>query len=252
MSFFPELLNARTSGRKLFVMLLDPDRIPFRDLAAFFKTPGIEAVDLVLIGSSILINKDLDAYIGRVKQLCSSPVWLFPGNTLQLSNEADGLLLLSLISGRNPDLLIGRHVESAPFIKQSALEVVSTGYMLIDGGKATSASYMSNTTPIPADKPDIAMCTAMAGELLGLKLIYLDAGSGALQAVPAETIRMVRQSVTIPLFVGGGIRTPEQAALALRSGADAVVIGNALEKDPGLLRELAAAVHATNINTVIS
>lgn len=170
------------------------------------------------------------------------PRILFPGNVLQVSREAEAILLLSLISGRNPDLLIGQHVIAAPYLKESGLEILPTGYLLIDGGSPTSVSYMSNTIPIPANKPDIARCTAMAGEMLGLRLMYLDAGSGARNPVPEAMIRAVRSEIGVPLIVGGGIRIPEQAMAAVSAGADLIVIGNAVEQSPQLILEMAEAI----------
>ena len=178
-----------------------------------------------------------------LKKHAQIPVILFPGNTNQLSYKADGFLFLSLISGRNAEMLIGRHVIAAPYLKLSGLEILPTGYMLIDSGKPTSVSYMSNTFPIPSDKFDIAISTAMAGEMLGMKLIFLEGGSGAELSVSDEMIRMVHGSINIPLIVGGGIRTPERAAQCALAGANVIVIGNALEKKPGLLKEFADAVH---------
>lgn len=151
-------------------------------------------------------------------------------------------MLLSLISGRNPDLLIGQHVVAAPYLRQSGLEVISTGYMLIDGGAPTSVGYISNTNPIPADKTDIAVCTALAGEMLGLKVLYLEAGSGAQTPVSEAMISAVRQAVQLPLIVGGGIRTPERARASLMAGADILVVGNGVERDPALLPAIAAVV----------
>jgi putative glycerol-1-phosphate prenyltransferase len=169
-------------------------------------------------------------------------VVLFPGDNLQINSHADAILFLSLISGRNPDLLIGKHVISAPILKDSGIEVVSTGYMLIDGGTPTSVSYMSNTTPIPANKRDIAVCTAMAGEMLGLKLIFMDAGSGALNPVGENMISAVKKSIDIPLIVGGGIRSAEKAKAAFEAGADVVVVGNAIESNKDLIREIAQII----------
>jgi putative glycerol-1-phosphate prenyltransferase len=151
-------------------------------------------------------------------------------------------LFLSLISGRNADLLIGKHVITAPFLKMSPLEIISTGYMLVDGGIMTSVQYMSNTSPIPANKEDIALCTAMAGEMLGLKQIYMDAGSGAREPISASMINTVSGGINIPLIVGGGIRDPKKAAENAKAGADVIVVGNAIEKDPVLITEMAAAV----------
>jgi putative glycerol-1-phosphate prenyltransferase len=148
-----------------------------------------------------------------------------------------------MISGRNPELLIGQHVLAAPYLKASGLEVIPTGYLLIDGGTVTTAQYVSNTMPIPGGKGDIAACTAMAGEMLGLRLIYLDAGSGAARPVAPAMIRQVKESISVPLIVGGGIREPEQARHACQAGADVVVVGNALENDPSGYLEMARAIH---------
>ena len=171
---------------------------------------------------------------------------LFPGSTYQLDAQADGIFLLSLLSGRNADLLIGRHVQVAGRLKRMQLETIPTGYILIDGGRPTSVSYMSNTTPIPADKAPIAAATALAGEQLGMQLIYMDAGSGAANPISPELIRCVRGEVNLPMVVGGGIRTPERAAASLEAGADMVVVGNALECNSDWLPELSAAVKAVS------
>jgi putative glycerol-1-phosphate prenyltransferase len=173
-------------------------------------------------------------------------VLLFPGSPAQISRHADALLYLSLISGRNPELLIGQHVISAPFVKKSGLEIIPTGYIVVDGGAPTTVSYISNATPIPADKSDIALCTAMAGEMLGKKLIYMDAGSGAKKPITEEMIAAVAQNIDVPLIVGGGIRDAEKAYLNCKAGADVIVIGNAIEKDASIIEEMAAAVHQLN------
>jgi len=186
----------------------------------------------------------LDNVLVRIKEQTNIPTVLFPGNSYQLSYKADALLFLSLISGRNADLLIGKHVVTAPFLKISPVEIISTGYMLIDGGISTTVQYMSNTTPIPATKDDIAVCTAMAGELLGLKQIYMDAGSGAKNPIPASMIQAVSMATDIPLIIGGGIKTPEKAAENVAAGADIIVVGDAIEKDPQLITDISAAIHA--------
>jgi putative glycerol-1-phosphate prenyltransferase len=183
-----------------------------------------------------------------MKSKSNIPAILFPGNSFQLSYKADAILFLSLISGRNAELLIGNHVISAPFLKVSPLEIIPTGYMLIEGGVMTSVQYMSNTNPIPNTKPDIAMCTAMAGEMLGLKQIYMDAGSGAQKPVSAEMITAVSSTISIPLIVGGGIKSPEQASINVAAGADVIVVGNAIEKDPSLIKEISAAIHEHSVN----
>jgi phosphoglycerol geranylgeranyltransferase len=172
---------------------------------------------------------------------------LFPGSPAQISKYADALLYLSLVSGRNAELLIGQHVVSAPFVKKSGLEIMPTGYMVIDGGAPTTVSYISNATPIPSDKNEIALCTAMASEMLGMKLIYMDAGSGAKRAITESMIAMVSANIEIPLIVGGGITDPEKAYRNCKAGADVIVIGNAIEKDPALIKEMATAVHSLAI-----
>ena len=190
--------------------------------------------------------------LANIKKVTDIPMILFPGNSFQLSYKADGLLFLSLISGRNAELLIGKHVITAPFLKISPLEIMSTGYMLIDGGISTTVQYMSNTTPIPSDKDDIALSTAMAGEMLGLKMIYMDAGSGAKTPITPSMINAVSTAIDIPLIVGGGIRTPEKVYENVKAGADAIVVGNAIEKDPQLIIDMAAAVHEAEFSSELS
>jgi putative glycerol-1-phosphate prenyltransferase len=231
------------SGKKLFTVLVDPDKVNEKEILQLARLSNDNKVDCFFIGGSLLTTNNLNSCIKLLKIHSSIPVILFPGNTLQLSASADGILFLSLISGRNAEMLIGRHVISAPYIKLSGLEVIPTGYMLIESGRPTAVSYMSNSAPIPSDKNDIAACTAMAGEMLGHKLIYMDAGSGAHHHVPLEMISFVKQSITIPLIVGGGIRSANHASSICKAGADMIVTGNILEKDPGLIREFAHAIH---------
>lgn len=242
MHLYSNLLQARAAGEKRLAILIDPDKLRQGRLDQTVDLAVACGVHYFFIGGSLVVNDRLDVLLAGIRERCSIPLVLFPGNSFQLSYRADAILFLSLISGRNPELLIGQHVISAPFLKMSPLEIISTGYMLIDGGVQTAVQYMSNTYPIPADKDDIAVCTALAGEMLGLKLLYLDAGSGARTPVPERMIEAVRHTVSVPLLVGGGIRTPEKAVADLRAGADVLVVGNAVEQDPGLIRELAAAV----------
>ena len=195
-------------------------------------------VDFYLVGGSLLLKNNLDEIIAIIKKNSKKKVYLFPGNPSQISTKADGILLLSLISGRNAELLIGNHVLAAPILKQSKLTIISTGYMLIESGTQTTVSYISNTTPIPANKPAIATCTALAGEQLGLKTIYLEAGSGAQNSVSKEIIKAVKKQINIPLIVGGGIRSIEQIETAFLAGADVVVIGTAIENDIKFLEEI--------------
>jgi phosphoglycerol geranylgeranyltransferase len=233
--------KASAEGRKLFAVLIDPDKFGSDDLLRLAEESG---VDLLLIGGSILTNGNFEKCVEVIKKKSKIPLLIFPGNNLQISKKADGILLLSLISGRNPDMLIGMHVIAAPLLKSSKLEIIPTGYMLIESGKQTAALYMSGTAPIPSDKDDIAMCTAIAGEMLGLKLIYMDAGSGAQNCVPESMIKRVKSSLNIPLVIGGGINTVEKARKARQAGADIIVVGNALEKDKTLLKKIAAVIHS--------
>jgi phosphoglycerol geranylgeranyltransferase len=225
-------------NKKLLAVLIDPDKASLSHIKNLLKPENVDKIDLVFVGGSVLTSGNIEDAIQSIKQTCSLPCVIFPGSPDQISPNADGLLLLSLISGRNPDLLIGKHVESALRLKQSKLELLSTGYILIDGGAPTTVSYISGTTPIPSNKPGLAAMTALAGEQLGLHLIYLDAGSGAKQAIPPAIIESVRAQTNQPIIVGGGIRTIEGIRLAWESGADIVVIGNRLEEDPNFLNDL--------------
>lgn len=238
---YARLLNARQRDAKQLAVLLDPDQSRLSRLHRTVELAAELGVHYLLVGGSLVVNDQLDAVLTDIRQRCAAPIVLFPGNSFQLSYRADALLFLSLISGRNADLLIGQHVIAAPFLRRSPLQIIPTGYLLVDGGVVSSVQYMSNTLPIPANKPDIAACTAMAGEMLGLKTIYLDAGSGAQRPVPTEMVAAVRAAVEVPLWVGGGIRTPEQAAARWRAGADVVVVGTAVEQQPECLRTLMAA-----------
>jgi len=212
-------------------ILLDPDKESQVDFDAIVANGQRAGASMFLVGGS-LVSKPLDSFVSNLKGKTSLPVVLFPGSAMQFTPVADCILFLSLISGRNPDFLIGHHVTVAPMVKQSGVEVIPTGYILIDGGAATSVQYMSQTMPIPASKPDIAVATAIAGELLGLKAIYLEAGSGAKNEVPAKVIEAVRKAISVPLIVGGGIRSKQQFTDALSAGANLVVVGNGLETNP--------------------
>ncbi|MBK9105330.1 MAG: geranylgeranylglyceryl/heptaprenylglyceryl phosphate synthase [Saprospiraceae bacterium] len=244
---YTELTKARQQGKKKLAVLIDPDKMRLGKLDQIIDLSVRCQVDYFFIGGSLLVNSQLDQCLQMIRQRCQIPLILFPGSTYQVSNKADAILFLSLVSGRNPDLLIGQHVIAAPYLKLSSLEVLSTGYMLIDGGVGTTVLYMSNTSPIPSNKADIAVCTAMAAEMLGLKMIFMDAGSGASRPVSAEMIEAVRGAVDIPLIVGGGIRSAEKVAENLKAGADVIVMGNAFEHDPSLMIDIAATVHAHNV-----
>lgn len=226
---------------KLFALLIDPDQHTDESLINLIHHTNKAEVDLLLIGGSLL-NNDIDLTLDIIKKQTDIPTLLFPGSLLQITNKADGILLLSLISGRNPDLLIGNHVIASAHIKRSNLEVLPTGYILVNGGKPTSVEYMSNTQPIPENKIDIAVATAIAGEMLGLKYIYLEAGSGANNSVNADMIKGVKKNIHIPLIVGGGIKSESQVKEVAVSGADIVVVGNAAEKNPDKLWSLVNAL----------
>ncbi len=248
-SIYNSLCERKTSGKKSFAVLIDPDKVDDKKMHHLVELAVSAGIDYFLVGGSLVISSYLDECVKIIKANCTIPVILFPGSPSQVSKYADSLLYLSLISGRNADLLIGQHVVSAPFIRQSGLEIMSTGYMVIDGGAPTTVSYISNATPLPADKNEIAMCTAMAGEMLGMKLIYMDAGSGAKRPVSESMIEKVSNCISVPLIVGGGISDPEKAYLNCKAGADVIVVGNAIEKDESLIMEMAAAVHSVPLVT---
>ncbi len=246
-TIYNSLADRKQQGKKSFAVLIDPDKANDHSVGQLLQLAADAKVDYFLVGGSLVISNYLDECVQLIKSSCNIPVILFPGSPSQVSKYADALLYLSLISGRNADLLIGQHVISAPVVKQSGLEIMPTGYMVIDGGAPTTVSYISNAAPIPADKNEIAMCTAMAGEMLGMKLIYMDAGSGAKRAIPEDMITKVARSVSVPLIVGGGITHPEKAYLNCKAGADVIVVGNAIEKEPALIKEMAAAVHSVPV-----
>ncbi len=236
----------KAKSHKAFAVLIDPDKLTEQALLDTIQLAKHSQVDYFFVGGSLVVTDTLDKVVATIKTQCAIPVILFPGSPDQITPKADALLYLSLISGRNPELLIGQHVISAPFVKQSGLEIIPVGYMLIDGGTPTTVSYISNTNPIPSNKNDIASCTAMAGEMLGLKVVYMDAGSGARNAIPTTMISQVAKYIQIPIIVGGGITTAEKAKENCLAGADIIVVGNAVEKDPALISDIAAAIHSLN------
>ena len=231
---------------KQLAVLIDPDSLSSEtDLLSLIDRCNQANVDMILVGGSLITNGFWDRCIELIKSHTQIPLVLFPGNIMQTHAAADAILFLSMISGRNPDLLIGKHVLAAPLLKKSGIEVIPTGYMIVDGGNITSVMYMSNTTPLPADKNNIASCTALAGEMLGLKVIYMDAGSGAKTPITETMISAVSAKISIPLIIGGGITDPEKAYRNCKAGADLIVVGNAIEKDPKLIHEISAAIHAS-------
>lgn len=236
-------IEAISKGRKHIALLIDPEEHTVASAVALAKAADAARVDFILVGGSY-VSSDLTAVVNAIKGAAKIPVILFPGSPMQVVPTADALLFLSLISGRNPDYLIGNQVLSAGLIRKSGLEVIPVGYMLIDGGAVSSVQYVSNTLPIPANKPDLAVATAIAGEMLGLKMLYLEAGSGAKNPVPGKLIAAVRNAVRLPIIVGGGLRSEAGVRAALEAGADIVVVGNAAENDPNLIAQLSQVVHS--------
>src|SRR5665647_2010574 len=241
---YHSLTERKRTGKKSFAVLIDPDKVNDSNMELLIDLSVSAKVDYFLVGGSLVISNYLDECLQLIKKSCTMPTVLFPGSPSQISKYADALLYLSLISGRNAELLIGQHVVSAPIVKKSGLEIMPTGYMVVDGGAPTTVSYISNASPIPADKNEIAVCTAMAGEMLGMGLIYMDAGSGAKRPITESMIEKVASCIEIPLIIGGGITDPEKAYLNCKAGADIIVVGNAIEKDESLIMEMSAAVHS--------
>ncbi|MCE2757273.1 MAG: hypothetical protein RL640_246 [Bacteroidota bacterium] len=243
---YDRMIDLKQKNKKAFTVLVDPDKTSLKKADELISLCTHAKVDFIFVGGSLVVSDHLEDLVQHIKSSCDIPVLLFPGSPSQITPYADALLYLSLISGRNPELLIGQHVISAPAVRKSGLEVIPTGYMLIDGGAPTTVSYISNASPIPSDKNEIALCTALAGEMLGLKLLYMDAGSGAKYAIKESMIQAVTSQVHIPVIVGGGITDPEKAYKNCKAGADIIVVGNAIEKDAHLIHEMAAAVHTSS------
>lgn len=237
---YQQIQEAKHHGKRMLSVLIDPDKVNELHLDKICHNCNEAGVDFFFVGGSLLTNGDLASTVLGIKNRSTIPVVLFPGNHQQVDEHADAILLLSLISGRNPDLLIGQHVLAAQRLKSAEIEIMPTGYLLIDGGNMTTVQYVSGTAPIPVNRPEIAATTALAGEQLGMKLIFAEAGSGAKYPVSPEMIRAIRREINIPLIVGGGIRTPEKAEEAYKAGADIVVVGNQFETNPELIFEIAA------------
>lgn len=234
------LVARKKNNQKLLTVLIDPDKIKSeRSLNKLLITCEKYCIDFLFVGGSLLVKDSLSETVRFIKENSKIPVILFPGSSLHIDKNVDALLFLSLISGRNPDLLIGQHVTAAPALKNSNIEVLSTGYILVGDDSNTTVAHISQTTPIPTIKHEIAVCTAIAGEMLGMKLIYLDAGSGAKLEVPSEMIIHVKNSINIPLIVGGGINSSLKIELAFKSGADMVVVGTAIEKSSNFIAKAA-------------
>ncbi len=227
------------------MVLLDPDRAAPLKIREQAQRCGDAGVDVILIGSSLMMGNGFDEAVRAAKESVDIPVVIFPGEKSQISPEADAILFLSLLSGRNPEFLIGQQAQSAPIIRSIGLEAISTAYLLVDSGRTTSVEFMSNTRPIPSDKPEIALAHAIAAEIFGMKLVYLEAGSGATRPAPDPMVKAISSGVQIPVVVGGGIRDPETAARKVAAGASFIVVGNHLEGNGGLreMNAFARAVH---------
>ena len=245
MQTWNKLLEIKKQRGAGYIVLIDPDKLSLEDNIKLAVQAEKEDADIIFIGGSLLSTPIFDELVKQIKNAVTIPVIIFPGGVQQISRHADAILFMSVISGRNPDLLISQHVMGAPIVKMLNLEAISTGYMLIESGRVTSAEFMSNTKPIPRDKPDIAVAHALAAEYLGMKLIYLEAGSGALHPVPDEMIQAVSRICSLPVIVGGGIRTPELAQQKVKAGASFIVTGNVLEKEKksGIIQGFAKAIH---------
>lgn len=231
-NIYTEILQAKKANKKLLAILLDPDKVTSKSLQNTILKINQSPATHIFIGGSIVTNNTIDQIILELKQKTKLPILLFPGNPSQISNEAHGILFLSLLSGRNPDFLIEHQVKAAPILKKSNLEIISTGYILIESGNKTAVASVSKTIPLPRHNAEIAVDTALAGEFLGSKLIYLEAGSGAKLSVPLETISLVSKNISVPLIVGGGIKDFDGIKEAFFAGADLVVIGTAFENNP--------------------
>ncbi|MDI6032162.1 geranylgeranylglyceryl/heptaprenylglyceryl phosphate synthase [Flavobacterium sp. LB2P84] len=230
-NIYKDILKAKSENTKLLAILLDPDKVVLENLSILISKINLSPASHIFIGGSQVENNILDELIVKIKQNCNLPIVLFPGNPSQISNKADAILFLSLISGRNSDFLIEHQVKAVPILKQTQLEIISTGYILIESGNETAVERVSKTKPLDRNNLDLALATAQAGEMLGNKLIYLEAGSGAKQVVPLEMIALVSQNIEIPVLVGGGIVALQGIQNAYHAGADLVIIGTAFEKD---------------------
>ena len=245
MTTYERLTTIRRERGAGYLVLLDPDKLDKGLLPSFVREATEARVDAFLIGGSLLLRNEFDKQVQAIKENTTVPVIIFPGSLMQVSSVADAILFLVLISGRNPEYLIGNQVIAAPIIRQSGLETISTAYMLIEAGNTTSAEFMSNTKPIPRDKADIALAHALAAEIIGMKIVYLDAGSGAQVPVPEEMIHAITRHCSLPVIVGGGIRTPEEARRKVEAGASFIVTGTVTEinNHRSFIREFAEAVH---------
>lgn len=251
-SVFQYLINRSRQRGGGFLLLIDPDRVPENQYLHLAEAAEDSGVDGILVGTSFMLDVSFGSAVKKIKKHTSVPVIIFPGSYAQITPDADAILFTSLISGRNPSYLIDEQVKGAPIVKRCGLETIPTGYMLIESGPLTSVQYISGTLPIPRDKVDIACAHALAAQYLGMKLVYLEAGSGAESPVSTDMVRGVSSYCDLPLVVGGGLRTPEACAERIEAGTSLVVVGNCVETDPGLARlcEMTEAVHVKESVTV--
>ena len=244
-SILKDIQNSVKIGKKLLAILLDPDKIEISEVASNCKRIDELKADFIFVGGSSVSNGYTNEVVKEIKKFTQKPIILFPGDYSQITNEADVLLFLSLLSGRNPEYLIEQQIKSVPYLKDASLEIIPTGYILINGGTNSSVLKVSKTTPIPQENIELAVATAVAGMYKGKQLIYLEAGSGATIPLNPKIISEVKKQINIPLIVGGGIRTPDEARAKVKAGASFIVTGNVLEtsENGNLMAEMAAAVH---------
>jgi len=237
-NIYNNILLAKQEGKKLLAVLIDPEKTDIKNISSFFEKVHQSITTHIFVGGSTDKDNLTDKVVSEIKKTTDLPVILFPGDVSQISQKADGILFLSLLSGRNPEYLIEQQIKAAPILNNSALEILSTGYILIDGQKITATQKVSNTKPIAQTDSELILNTALAGEFSGKKLIYLEAGSGATEPVEANIITLVKNNINIPLIVGGGIRSKKQLENAFNAGADLVVIGTAFENDESFFEDL--------------
>ncbi|RED50626.1 geranylgeranylglyceryl/heptaprenylglyceryl phosphate synthase [Seonamhaeicola aphaedonensis] len=238
MSVYQNIQSSILKGKNLLAILIDPDKVLLRNVVGFMLKVNQSKATHIFVGGSTVNGNATDVLVKEIKKHTKLPIIIFPGDVNQITDEADALLFLSLISGRNPEYLIGKHVDSIPKLRETQLEVISTGYILINGGKQTAVERETNTKPLSVNNIQEVVDTAKAGELLGMKLIYLEAGSGAVNSASNDIIKALKKELNIPLIVGGGIRTVQQIKNTYENGADMVVIGTVLEEDELFFDEL--------------
>ena len=244
MSVLSKLNNCVEKKGAGFIVLIDPDKKNDKNIDQLVENANQNGVDAIFVGGSIMMDGLYHKRVERIKSISEIPVILFPGGVNQINKHYDAMLFMSLLSGRNSHYLIGEQVIAAPIVKDYGIETIPTGYLLIDGGSPTSVEVVSGTKPLPSNRPDIIVSHALAAQFLGMELIYLEAGSGALNEVPEDVVKKVADEISIGLIVGGGIRTPEDANSIVNSGASFVVIGSAIEKSAELMKEFSSSIHS--------